>query len=65
MSKNNGTKENAGEKEKIPYDTYRQVRRKWGAINPATRIIQGKKTYKRKDKYTDKYLNDPEGLEDY
>ena len=65
MSKKQKKNKIATEEGKIPFNTYRQVRRTWGAINPVTRVVQGKKVYKRKNKYTDKYLNGVDGLEDF
>lgn len=32
-------------------DYYKKVRKTWGELNPATRVLKSKKIYSRKEKY--------------
>lgn len=42
-------------KQKSFFEIYQSIRRDWGNINPATKVIPNKKKYRRKDKYKKSY----------
>ena len=41
--------------EKIPFEIYKQIRGSWHGVDPVTKIIPKKKSYKRREKYPPEY----------
>ena len=42
-------------KQKSFFEVYQSIRRDWGNINPATKVIPNKKKYRREDKHKKSY----------
>ena len=40
------------------YENYKKIRKDWGDIKPITKTIENKKKYKRKEKYSKKFIED-------
>ncbi len=49
--------------EKIPFEIYKQIRGSWHGVDPVTKIIPKKKSYKRREKYPPEYCTKLQGDE--